>query len=234
MMAVGTTTLEHYFAQLYADADATRDPFSGGRQMSNHYATRIVDEQGHWRDLLAAVQSASDFSPVAAHMPRSVGLAWASKLYRDSAVLRDVAKGFSHNGDEICFSTIGNAAAAEGLFWESVNAAGCSSACVSVWEDGLASFPNELQMTKSSGPQRAGMRRDAAVEIEVEVGKAGTTSRLRTYAIVTERVRRGSPAMCTGRDDAAAGTFDSGARAPTSRRSAHVRRSRPIDPRMRE
>ncbi len=141
MLAVGVTTLAQYFAQLYADADVTRDPFSGGRQMSNHYATRIVDEQGHWRDLLASVQVASDFSPVAAHMPRSVGLAWSSKLYRESAVLRDVAKGFSHNGDEVCFTTIGNAAAAEGLFWESVNAAGVLQVplLISVWDDGYAS-----------------------------------------------------------------------------------------------
>src|SRR6184192_1046586 len=81
-MAVGISTLEHYFAQLYADADIEREPHSGGRQMSNHYGTRTVDAQGRWRDLLAAGQSASDISPVAAQMPRSVGLAWASKLYR--------------------------------------------------------------------------------------------------------------------------------------------------------
>jgi pyruvate/2-oxoglutarate/acetoin dehydrogenase E1 component/TPP-dependent pyruvate/acetoin dehydrogenase alpha subunit len=195
MMAVGTTTLEQYFAQLYADADATRDPFSGGRQMSNHYATRIVDEQGHWRDLLAAVQSASDFSPVAAHMPRSVGLAWASKLYRDSAVLRDVAKGFSRNGDEICFSTIGNAAAAEGLFWESVNAAGVLQIplLISVWDDGYGiSVPNELQMTKSSvSAALAGMRRDGGPGFEIEVVNGWDYVALcDTYAMITERVRR--------------------------------------------
>ncbi len=136
MLAIGVTTLEQYFAQLYADADVGREPFSGGRQMSNHYATRIVDAAGHWRDLLNTVQVASDFSPVAAHMPRSVGLAWASKLYRESAALRDAAKGFSRNGDEVCFTTIGNAAAAEGLFWESVNAVGVLQVplLISVWD----------------------------------------------------------------------------------------------------
>jgi pyruvate/2-oxoglutarate/acetoin dehydrogenase E1 component/TPP-dependent pyruvate/acetoin dehydrogenase alpha subunit len=195
MMAVGTTTLEQYFAQLYADADATRDPFSGGRQMSNHYATRIVDEQGHWRDLLATVQSASDFSPVAAHMPRSVGLAWASKLYRDSPVLRDVRAGFSHNGDEICFSTIGNAAAAEGLFWESVNAAGVLQIPLhlSVWDDGYGiSVPNELQMTKSSvSAALAGMRRDGGPGYEIEVVRGWDYVALcDTYAVTAERVRR--------------------------------------------
>ncbi len=175
MMAVGTTNLEQYFAQLYADADVARDPFSGGRQMSNHYATRIIDEQGHWRDLLTAVQVGSDFSPVAAHMPRSVGLAWASKLYRESAVLRDAAKGFSRNGDEVCFSTIGNAAAAEGLFWESVNAVGV------------------LQVpTKSSvSAALAGMRRDGGPGFEIEVVKGWDYVALcDTYAIVAERVRR--------------------------------------------
>jgi pyruvate/2-oxoglutarate/acetoin dehydrogenase E1 component/TPP-dependent pyruvate/acetoin dehydrogenase alpha subunit len=195
MMALGVTTLEQYFAQLYADADVTRDPFSGGRQMSNHYATRIVDEQGHWRDLLAAVQVASDFSPVAAHMPRSVGLAWASKLYRESAVLRDAATGFSRNGDEVCFSTIGNAAAAEGLFWESVNAAGVLQVplLISVWDDGYGiSVPNELQMTKSSiSAALAGMRRDGGPGFEIEVVKGWDYVALcDAYAIVTERVRR--------------------------------------------
>jgi 2-oxoisovalerate dehydrogenase E1 component len=195
MLAVGTTTLEQYFAQLYADADVARDPFSGGRQMSNHYATRIVDEQGHWRDLLSAVQVGSDFSPVAAHMPRSVGLAWASKLYRESRVLHDVAKGFSRNGDEVCFTTIGNAAAAEGLFWESVNAVGVLQVplLVSVWDDGYGiSVPNELQMTKSSvSAALAGMRRDGGPGFEIEVVKGWDYVALcDTYAIVAERVRR--------------------------------------------
>ncbi|HUG05774.1 MAG TPA: thiamine pyrophosphate-dependent enzyme [Candidatus Limnocylindria bacterium] len=195
MLAVGTTTLDQYFAQLYADADVTRDPFSGGRQMSNHYATRIVDERGHWRDLLSAVQVASDFSPVAAHMPRSVGLAWASKLYRQSAVLREAATGFSRNGDEVCFTTIGNAAAAEGLFWESVNAAGVLQIplLISVWDDGYGiSVPNELQMTKSSvSAALAGMRRDGGPGFEIEVVRGWDYVALcDTYAIVTERVRR--------------------------------------------
>src|SRR5512140_2375266 len=122
--ATGLAGIEQYFAQLYADADRTREPFSGGRQMSNHYATRTVDEEGRWVDLLVTGQTASDLSPVAAQMPRAVGLAWASKLYRDSPVLRDAARGFSRNGDEVCFATIGNAGTSEGIFWEAVNAAG--------------------------------------------------------------------------------------------------------------
>ena len=195
MLAVGVTSLEQYFAQLYADADVGREPFSGGRQMSNHYATRIVDAAGHWRDLLSTIQVASDFSPVAAHMPRSVGLAWASKLYRESAVLRDVAKGFSRNGDEVCFTTIGNAAAAEGLFWESVNAVGVLQVplLISVWDDGYGiSVPNELQMTKSSvSAALAGMRRDGGPGFEIEVVKGWDYVALcDAYAIIAERVRR--------------------------------------------
>lgn len=195
MLALGVTTLDQYFAQLYADADVGREPFSGGRQMSNHYATRVVDAHGHWRDLLSAVQVASDFSPVAAHMPRSVGLAWASKLYRESAVLRDVATGFSRNGDEVCFTTIGNAAAAEGLFWESVNAVGVLQVplLISVWDDGYGiSVPNELQMTKSSvSAALAGMRRDGGPGFEIEVVRGWDYVALcDTYAIITERVRR--------------------------------------------
>ncbi|MEP6693882.1 MAG: thiamine pyrophosphate-dependent enzyme [Chloroflexota bacterium] len=195
MMAVGVTTLEQYFAQLYADADITRDPFSGGRQMSNHYATRIVDEKGHWRDLLSSVQVASDFSPVAAHMPRSLGLAWASKLYRHSRVLAEAARGFSRNGDEVCFTTIGNAAAAEGLFWESVNAAGVLQVplLISVWDDGYGiSVPNELQMTKSSvSAALAGMKRDGGPGFEIEVVKGWDYVALcDTYAVIAERVRR--------------------------------------------
>jgi len=95
MLAVGLATFDQYFAQLYADADLAREPFSAGRQMSNHYATRTVDDAGQWRDLLVTGQVASDISPVAAHVPRAVGLAWASKLYRNTQGLRDMAAGFS-------------------------------------------------------------------------------------------------------------------------------------------
>src|SRR5207237_8681336 len=106
--AVGLSDLAQYFAQLYADPDVTRDPNSAGRQMLSHFATRILDERGRWRDLLATGQSASELSPVGAQMPRSVGLAWASKLYRGSPAARAVPHGFPRNGEEVCFATIGN------------------------------------------------------------------------------------------------------------------------------
>src|SRR2546427_7330568 len=121
--------------------------------MLSHFATRILDERGRWKDLLATGQSASDLSPVGAQMPRSVGLAWASKLYRSSPVLRDVARGFSGNGGEVCFATIGDAATSEGPFWESLNAAGVLQVplIISVWDDGYGiSVPTELQTTKGS------------------------------------------------------------------------------------
>ncbi len=124
MFAVGLADLSQYFAQLYADPDVVRDPNSAGRQMLSHFATRTIDERGRWKDLLATGQSASDLSPVGAQMPRAIGLAWASKLYRGSAAARGVARGFSRNGEEVCFATIGNAGTSEGVFWESLNAGG--------------------------------------------------------------------------------------------------------------
>jgi pyruvate/2-oxoglutarate/acetoin dehydrogenase E1 component/TPP-dependent pyruvate/acetoin dehydrogenase alpha subunit len=153
MFAVGLADLSQYFAQLYADPDVVRDPNSAGRQMLSHFATRILDERGRWKDLLATGQSASELSPVAAQMPRSVGLAWASKLYRESAAPRSVSRGFSHNGEEVCFATIGNAGTSEGVFWESLNATGVLQIplVISVWDDGYGiSVPNEFQTTKGS------------------------------------------------------------------------------------
>ena len=195
MLAVGLATLEQCFAQLYADADLGREPFSGGRQMSNHFATRTIDERGAWRDLLATGQTASDLSPVGAQMPRSVGLAWASKLYRGTSELKAVADGFSRNGDEICFCTIGNAGTSEGLFWESINAAGVLQIplIVAVWDDGYGiSVPNELQTTKSSISEAlAGMQRDGGSGFEIRVAKGWDYLGLvDTFAEVAEISRR--------------------------------------------
>jgi 2-oxoisovalerate dehydrogenase E1 component len=164
MFAVGLADLSQYFAQLYADPDVIRDPNSAGRQMLSHFATRILDERGRWKDLLASGQSAAELSPVAAQMPRSVGLAWASKLYRESPAPRSVSRGFSHNGEEVCFATIGNAGTSEGVFWESLNAAGVLRIplVISVWDDGYGiSVPNEFQTTKGSiSAVLEGFRRD--------------------------------------------------------------------------
>jgi pyruvate/2-oxoglutarate/acetoin dehydrogenase E1 component/TPP-dependent pyruvate/acetoin dehydrogenase alpha subunit len=196
MFAVGLADLSQYFAQLYADPDVVRDPNSAGRQMLSHFATRTVDERGRWKDLLATGQSASDLSPVGAQMPRALGLAWASKLYRDSPAARAASRGFSRNGDEVCFATIGNAGTSEGVFWESLNAAGVLQVplVISVWDDGYGiSVPTDLQTTKGSiSAVLEGFRRD----------KGGTGLDLYTvkghdyvgccdlYQVVTERARR--------------------------------------------
>src|SRR2546426_5938862 len=153
MFAVGLADLSQYFAQLYADPDVVRDPNSAGRQMLSHFATRTLDERGRWKDLLATGQSASDLSPVGSQMPRAIGLAWASRLYRESPAARTVSRGFSRNGEEVCFATIGNAGTTEGVFWESLNAGGVLQIplVISVWDDGYGiSVPNELQTTKGS------------------------------------------------------------------------------------
>src|SRR5437870_5595877 len=121
--------------------------------MLSHFATRTLDERGRWKDLLASGQSASVLSPVGSQMPRAIGLAWASKLYRGSPAARTVSRGFSRNGEEVCFATIGNAGTTEGVFWESLNAGGVLQIplVISVWDDGYGiSVPNELQTTKGS------------------------------------------------------------------------------------
>ena len=197
MFAVGLSDLAQYFAQLYADPDVTRDPNSAGRQMLSHFATRILDERGRWRDLLAHGQSASDLSPVAAQMPRSLGLAWASKLYRESPALHQMGSGFSRNGEEICFATIGNAGTSEGLFWETLNAAGVLRVplLISIWDDGYGiSVPNELQTTKGSisevlrGFQRAGD--GPGYDLHVVKGWDYLAC-CEAYAIAAERARTG-------------------------------------------
>ena len=152
MLAIGALSVEQFFAQLYADPDVTADPSSAGRSMTAHFGTRFLDERGRWRELATAFNTASDISPTAAQMPRLVGLAYASKLYRELPGLAHLAS-FSNRGAEIAFGTIGNASCAEGLFWESVNAIGVldAPALISVWDDGYGiSVPNDLQVTKGN------------------------------------------------------------------------------------
>lgn len=164
MFAAGLATVEQFFAQLYADPDVNNDPFSAGRQMDAHFATRNVDEQGNWLDLANRKNIASDMAPTAAQMPRSVGLAWASKLFRSSRHA-DIFESLSHNGNEICFCTIGDASTSEGHFWESVNAAGVLQIplAIFVWDDGYGiSVPRKYQTTKGSISQAlSGMEKEA-------------------------------------------------------------------------
>ena len=152
MLALGVCTVKQLFAQLYADTDLNHDPMSGGRQMNAHFATRYIDGAGQWLDQLAQHNTTSDISPTAAQMARLVGLGYASKLYRQNPQLRDYRK-FSDNGNEVAFGTIGNASAAEGIFWEALNACGVLQVpvAISVWDDGFGiSVPNKYQMTKDS------------------------------------------------------------------------------------
>jgi pyruvate/2-oxoglutarate/acetoin dehydrogenase E1 component/TPP-dependent pyruvate/acetoin dehydrogenase alpha subunit len=152
MFAAGLTTAEQIFSQLYADPDINNDPFSSGRQMNCHFATRNVDENGEWVDLANRKNISSDIAPTAGQMPRALGLAYASKAFRNIEQLKDF-KNLSNNGNEVCFATIGDASTSEGHFWETVNAAGVMQVplAVFVWDDGYGiSVPKKYQTTKAS------------------------------------------------------------------------------------
>ncbi|MGH9379746.1 MAG: thiamine pyrophosphate-dependent enzyme [Thermoanaerobaculia bacterium] len=196
MMALERLTVQQFFAQLYADPDGGRDPHSGGRQMNAHFATRMLDEQGRFLDLTAEPHTAADLSPLAAQMPKLVGLGYASRLYRELPELAGFT-GFSRRGDEIAWGTIGNASCAEGLFWETLNAVGVLHApvVISIWDDGYGiSVPNEYQIAKPSlyellqGFQRAEGGRDG-VDI-YRVAGWDYPSLTETYRSVAETVRR--------------------------------------------
>lgn len=151
MFAAGMATIEQFFAQLYAIPDVEEDPFSAGRQMNAHFATRSLDAQGNWKELRSMKNSSSDTSPTASQMVRALGLALASKKYRDVPALNDTP--FSFSGNEVVFATIGDASTSEGVFWETVNAAGVLKVPLAffVWDDGYGiSVPREYQTTKDS------------------------------------------------------------------------------------
>ena len=166
MFAIGATTIPQFFAQLYAHADATADPNSAGRQMNAHFASRLLNEDGSWRVQTQNYNSSADLSPTASQMPRLVGLGYASHLYRELDELRHMTQ-FSQRGNEIAFGTIGNASAAEGHFWEAVNAIGVLHApvIISIWDDEYGiSVPNEHQITKGNLTELlAGFRREPGI-----------------------------------------------------------------------
>lgn len=150
MLALGAMTIQGFFAQLYAHTDLDADPASAGRMMNGHYATRSLNEDGSWRNLSQQYNSSADISPTASQMPRLVGLAYASRIYREVEELKEFSE-FSRNGNEIAFGTIGNASCAEGMFWESINAIGVlkSPAIISIWDDNYGiSVSNEHQILK--------------------------------------------------------------------------------------
>lgn len=150
--ALGITTVEQYFAQLYADPDFTHDPFSAGRQMNAHFATPFVDKNGDWLDLVSRKNITSNLAPTAGQTPRSLGLALASRLFRNVKQLKQFPH-LSNNGNEVCFTTIGDASTSEGVFWETINAAGVLQVPLAmfVWDDGFGiSVPKKYQTTKES------------------------------------------------------------------------------------
>ena len=150
MFATGMSNLKEFFAQLYAHPDIEKEPASGGRQMNCHYATRFLDNDGNWLNQVEAMNCASDISTTAGAIPRLLGLAYASKLYRQNKELAYLDK-FSINGNEVAFGTIGNGSTSEGAFFETFNAAGVLQVpmAVSVWDDAYAiSVPASLQTTK--------------------------------------------------------------------------------------
>lgn len=164
MFATGMSNLKEFFSQLYAHPDIEKDPASGGRQMNCHYATRFVDTDGNWVNQTETKNTSSDLSTTGGHMPRLLGLAYASKLYRQN---KDLAylKNFSVNGNEVAFGTIGNGSTSEGLFFETFNAAGVLQVpmAISIWDDAYAiSVPAKLQTTKEDISEvLKGFQRDA-------------------------------------------------------------------------
>jgi pyruvate/2-oxoglutarate/acetoin dehydrogenase E1 component/TPP-dependent pyruvate/acetoin dehydrogenase alpha subunit len=152
MMAIGELSAQQFFAGLYAHTDIKIEPMSAGRQMGGHFATHSVHEDGSWKNLTTQKNSSSDISPTAAQMPRLIGLAQASKVYRNSKDLLDQTK-FSNNGNEVAWGTIGNASTSEGVFFESINAAGVLEIpmVMSIWDDEYGiSVHAKHQTTKES------------------------------------------------------------------------------------
>jgi pyruvate/2-oxoglutarate/acetoin dehydrogenase E1 component/TPP-dependent pyruvate/acetoin dehydrogenase alpha subunit len=164
MFAIGELTVQQYFAQLYAHTDLKADPASAGRLMNGHYATRMLDESGQLKNLAEVKNSSADISPTAGQMPRLLGLAYASKLFRNNPQLKNYTH-LSKNGREIAFGTIGNASTSEGSFFETMNAAGVLQVpmLMSVWDDAYGiSVPQEYHTTKSSiSKALAGLQRTA-------------------------------------------------------------------------
>ena len=195
MMAKGLLDVRQYFAALYADTDIEREPTSAGRQMGGHFATRFLTEDGEWMDHMAQFNSSADISPTGGQMPRLLGLAQASKLYRQLDEVAQAKSGFTAGGDEIAIGTIGDASTSEGLFWETMNAAGVLQVpmLMNVWDDGYGiSVPKQYQTTKASISQ-------ALSGMEMEEGTNGLVifrvkgwdypSLIATYETAAQRCR---------------------------------------------
>ncbi len=195
MWATRMSNVREFFAQLYGNASIEDEPASGGRQMGNHFATRFLDDSGAFLRSVDMPNSSADVSNVAGWMPRLVGLAYASKLYRVNPQLKEAQDGFSRNGDEVAFGTIGDAATSEGLFWEAMNAAGVLQVpmAMSVWDDGYGiSVPIAAETTKSSiSDVLRGFSPDDRAGIDIYVTRGWDYATLvETYATAIDKVRR--------------------------------------------
>jgi pyruvate/2-oxoglutarate/acetoin dehydrogenase E1 component/TPP-dependent pyruvate/acetoin dehydrogenase alpha subunit len=174
--ATGVASIKEFFAQLYADPDTAHDPHSAGRQMNSHFASEFVDANGNVLDLVNRKNLTSGMAPTAAQMPRSVGLALASKLFRHSDVLKQFTQ-LSNKGNEVCFATIGDASTSEGHFWETMNAAAVQQIplAVFIWDDGYGiSVPKKYQTTKGSISEalKGFQKKDGTTGIEIYKVKA--------------------------------------------------------------
>lgn len=175
MFAIGQLKIEEFFAQLYSNTNLEKEPASGGRQMTSHFATRSLNEDGSWKKLTEQKNSSADISPTSGQMPRLLGLAQASKFYRNHPEA-DTENNFSLSGNEIAFGTIGDASTSEGPFWETINAAGVLQVpmIVSIWDDGYGiSVPAKYQRTKSNLSELlSGFQRDEERGYEIITVKA--------------------------------------------------------------
>ena len=200
MFMLGVMNIQEFFAQLYAHADVNHESNTGGRSMNAHFANRFINPDGSWKNQTESYNTAADVSPTGTQMPRTVGLAYASVLYRGLEELQQFNQ-FSKNGNEVVFASIGNASTAEGMFWESVNAIGVlqAPAVITVYDDGYGiSVPNQFQMVKENiYTILEGFQRDPCLEEECERGYELYQVRgwdypalLETYATASETARQ--------------------------------------------
>lgn len=195
MFALGISDVQKFYAQLYAHTDVDAEPSSAGRSMNGHFGTRFLNDDGSWKNQTEMYNSSADVSPTGSQMPRLVGLAYASRLYREIEELHSFEQ-FSRKGNEIAWGTIGNASSAEGMFWESVNAIGVlkSPAIISIWDDGYGiSVPNEVQLTKGNIGEilRGFEQKDSSGGYIMHVVKGWDYPTLvKTYQEVAEKVRK--------------------------------------------
>ena len=195
MWATRMSNVRNFFAQLYGNPSVEAEPASGGRQMGNHFASRFLDGRGEFMRPVEMPNSSADVSNVAGWMPRLIGLAYASKLYRNNPQLEGVQDGFSVKGNEVAFGTIGDAATSEGLFWEAMNAAGVLQVplAMSVWDDGYGiSVPISAETTKASiSDVMRGFIPDDRPGIDIHVVRGWDYPALvETYMAGVETVRR--------------------------------------------